>query len=429
MNVRKISLPLVEIDKIPIGDGNGEIVRPLTDFDIVEINKIPIGDGNFTMFSLFCENIIVEINKIPIGDGNCSDALAISESTSLDETDTPKRGRKGVIMSFVYITEDGAVLSLNGGYFEVTHKDGLLEKIPKETLESVSLFGNVSITTPCVKELLVRGIPVSYFSKKGAYYGKLISTRHTNIFRLKNQIYESDNDTFSLSMAKQIIYAKINNQLVVARRYCNNPTESQAELIKNIKYYKDKIDYVNDSTELMGYEGITAKLYFSLMSELVDTGFQFNGRSKQPPKDPFNSLLSLGYTLLMNELYGEIENKGMTAYCGFIHKGRERHPTLASDLMEEWRAVIVDSVALSLIQGHEIHTNDFVTDEETGGVYLNKDGMKLFLQKYENKMRTYCKYINGAEMSFRKCLWHQVNVLTHAIEENRADLYKPIIIR
>ena len=90
-------------------------------------------------------------------------------------------------MSYLYITEQGAVFSIDGGYFIVTHKDGMVHKIPKETLESAALFGNISVTTPCTRELLKKGIPVNYFSEKGAYYGRLSSTRHTNIKRLKNR--------------------------------------------------------------------------------------------------------------------------------------------------------------------------------------------------------------------------------------------------
>lgn len=87
-------------------------------------------------------------------------------------------------MSYLYIVDDGAVLSLDGGYYCVKYSDNNIRKIPSETVESVALFGNISVTTPCVKKLLENGIPVSYFSRKGAYFGRLESTRHTNIFRM-----------------------------------------------------------------------------------------------------------------------------------------------------------------------------------------------------------------------------------------------------
>lgn len=97
--------------------------------------------------------------------------------------------------------------------------------------------------------------------------------------------------------------------------------------------------------------------------------------------------------------------------------------------MEEWRAVIVDSVVLSLIQGNEISTGEFVKDDENNGVFLTKKGMKLFIDKYERKMRTDVRYINNQSMSIRRCLWYQVNELVKAVENEEVSLYNPIMIR
>ena len=330
-------------------------------------------------------------------------------------------------MSYLYITENGAVMSISGGYFEVSYKDGMLYKISKETLESVAIFGNVNITVPCIHEILSRGIPVSYFSTRGAYYGSLDSTGHKNISRLKFQIYRSDDERFSLELGRSIIDSKINNQLVILRRYSHG--KDLEEKYERIKQMKNKLPCAATTEELIGYEGAAAKAYFEGLAEVIDADFAFSGRNRMPPKDPFNSCLSFGYTLLLYEIYGEIENKGLTPYCGFIHADRERHPTLASDLMEEWRSVIVDSVVLSLIQGHELHKDQFIRDEETGGVYLSREAMRLFLKKYENKLRTEVTYLEGKRMSLRRCLWHQVNALVNAIEDNSLQIYAPVAIR
>lgn len=101
-------------------------------------------------------------------------------------------------MSFLYVNESGSVISIDQGYFVVKYKDGMLKKIPKETLESIVLFGNIQLTTPCIRECLKRGIPVSFFSTKGSYFGRLKSTRHVNIFRQRKQIHLTENEEFSL---------------------------------------------------------------------------------------------------------------------------------------------------------------------------------------------------------------------------------------
>ncbi|MBQ7266232.1 MAG: CRISPR-associated endonuclease Cas1 [Firmicutes bacterium] len=331
-------------------------------------------------------------------------------------------------MSYVYVTEQGAALSVDGGYMVVKYKDGMEHKIPKETVESVAVFGNISITTPCSRYLLEKRIPVSFFSERGAYFGKLVSTRATNIFRLKKQIYASEDEEFSFAMAKKIIKAKINNQIVVLRRYTEKRRDLDHFFIR-MKATLGSVEEASSYNELIGYEGKAAKDYFSVLSQIINDDFKFKGRTRMPPKDPFNSMISLGYTLLMYEIYGEIENKGLTPYCGFLHKDHERHPTLASDLMEEWRAVIVDSVVLSLIQGKEIKIDEFTKDIDSGGVFLQKEAMKKFVTKYEKRLRTENKYLNGIAMSYRKCLWYQANAFTNAVENRDVDLYEPVRIR
>src|SRR5699024_3443450 len=101
-------------------------------------------------------------------------------------------------MSYLYLCEHGANVGVEGGYFKVIHKDKSVTKVPSETLETIALFGNNNLTTPCIQECLKRGIPVSFFSGNGAYFGRLQSTRHANIFRQKRQMYLSDDSSFCL---------------------------------------------------------------------------------------------------------------------------------------------------------------------------------------------------------------------------------------
>ena len=334
-------------------------------------------------------------------------------------------------MSFLYITENGSKLSVEGGYFVVRQAKTTVERfVPKEQMESISIFGRTEITTACMQECLRRGIPICYYGSTGKYFGRLESTQHNKIKRLKKQIFLSEDKMFSLSMAKKFVGAKIHNQLVVLRRYEKNSPINVSEEIKGINAAKHKIEYTERIEKLIGYEGIAAKNYFHAISKLLDEEFKFNGRNRMPPKDPFNSMISLGYTLLLNEIVGIIESSGLTAYAGFLHKDQERHPTLASDLMEEWRATLVDSVVIGLIQGHEVKIDQFHKDEETGAVLLKPDTMKIFLKKFENRLRSETGYIDKTyRMSYRRALKHQVLCLTRAIEFESPDEYIPIKIR
>ena len=172
-------------------------------------------------------------------------------------------------------------------------------------------------------------------------------------------------------------------------------------------------------------------MYFAGLSRCVDEPFSFQGRNRRPPKDPFNSLLSLGYSILMNEVYMEIEARGLNPYFGFMHRDAEKHPTLVSDLMEEWRAVIVDAVVMSMINGHEISPDEFEADEEDGGCYLVKTSLGKFLSKLESKFLTESRYLSYVDysVSFRRAISLQVGQLIKAIREEKADLYQPVLLR
>ncbi len=332
-------------------------------------------------------------------------------------------------MSCLYVNENGAVISVDGGYICVTLKDGMVRKLPKELLESITIFGNSSITTPCMQECLRRGITLNYFSGKGAYYGKLSSTRHVNGERLKSQIYACDDPSFCLVMAKRIITAKIRNQCVILRRYQRNQQTNVDAHIQTMKQLEHRIERAQETDELMGIEGMAARTYFSVLSALVRPEFAFQGRNRQPPRDAFNAMLSLGYTLLMYEIYAEIESRGMNPYIGFYHQLHNGHPALASDLMEEWRAVVVDSVVMSLIQGNEIQPEHFEADAESGGILLTPQGMRIFIRKMEVKFGSSAKYLKNMSSTLRRCFYLQTVDLAKAVEQRDVSIYQPVVIR
>mgnify|MGYP004706445253 CR=1 FL=1 len=332
-------------------------------------------------------------------------------------------------MSYLYVCEQGSVIGYEGNRFKVKCKDGLLKSVPGETLENIEVFGNVQLTTQCMTECLKRGVSVIFYSSNGAYFGRLVSTNHVNVARQRKQAVLTEE--FKTAIAKNIIWAKIKNQSVVLRRYARNQNASADESIAKMIYLGKKIDLCNNTEEIMGYEGAAARIYFSELGNLIDPVFKFSGRNKRPPLDPFNSILSLGYSIILNEIYGKIEGKGLNPYFGILHKDREKHPTLASDLMEEWRAVLIDTLAMSMLNGHELLKEDFRKDNETGAVFLENDGFKKYIGKLEKRLHSDSNYLSYIDyrVSFRRALDLQVNQLCNAIETNDPKLYKPVLIR
>lgn len=326
--------------------------------------------------------------------------------------------------------EQGSSVGVSANRIKIKQKDNSSRSLPIETIEGISIFGNVQLTTQCISECLRRGIVVSIYSNNGSYFGRIESTGHINTARqrMQDKLY---NSTFSLELGKRLLRGKVKNQQVILSRYSREKSIDISEESKMIKICYNKMDCAKSIEQLMGFEGKAASSYFKGLSKLVDGEFKFEGRSKRPPKDAFNSMLSLGYSILMNEIYGIIESRGLNPYFGFVHQDKEKHPTLASDLMEEWRPVIVDSVVMSLVNGHEIRREHFKTDNEMPGVYLTNEGMKIFINKLRRKMQTSCKYLIYIDysVSFRRAMDLQVMQLVKAIEDNNFELYYPMIIR
>ena len=181
----------------------------------------------------------------------------------------------------------------------------------------------------------------------------------------------------------------------------------------------------------MGHEGYASRTYFKLLNRVIRPEFHFYGRNRRPPKDPFNAMLSLGYTLLLYEIMAKIEKIGLNAYCGVLHYDRDGSPALAEDLMEEWRAVIVDSLVMSMIQGNEVNYDDFTFDEENYAVYLSNDALRKFIKKFEKKINTKNKYLSydNKEYTFRQAMDVQCRKVKQMILQKDVDIYMPIRIR
>lgn len=334
-------------------------------------------------------------------------------------------------MSYLYVCEQGATIGITENRFQVKYKDGMVKSIPAETLEVIEVFGKIQITTQCVTECLKRGVNILFYSTQGAYFGRLISTNHVNVQRQRMQEKVTEDKQFRLDFSRCIINAKIRNQIVVLRRYARNRENDIRRAVIEMQNMYRKLETAQSIEQLMGYEGTVAKIYFRELGRLIDPAFAFAGRNRRPPRDPFNSVISLGYSIILNELYGKIEGKGLNPYFGVMHSDREKHPTLASDLMEEWRAVLIDSVALSMLNGHELQREDFYSGTDQPGVFLTKEGFKKYVQKLESKFRTESRYLTYIDysVSFRRAMDLQINQFIRAIEERDVQQYTPVLIR
>jgi CRISPR-associated protein Cas1 len=330
-----------------------------------------------------------------------------------------------------YLVEPGSYLRKNGGKYIVEKDEKTVEEIPSAKVESIVVYKGTTVSTAVYEECLSNGVPLLYVDYSIRCQGRLESLNHHNIERHMVQFERYQDEEFSLELDKKIIYGKLRNGIVVLRRYNRNQLIPEVKsIINQMSIYEKMLDRANTISELSGYEGSFSKLFFEGLSYLTCDDFKFQGRSKRPPKDPFNGLLSFGYTLLYNEIYTALIGKGLNPFVGVMHRIKNGHAALASDLMEEWRAVMVDSFVLNLVNGGTFKAVDF-SWSSNNGIYLCWEDRKTFIQRFETRLRKKVKYILdiNAPLSFRESIQHQIYMFTQALEQKNPDLYNPIIIR
>ncbi|NLK52276.1 MAG: CRISPR-associated endonuclease Cas1 [Syntrophomonadaceae bacterium] len=336
-------------------------------------------------------------------------------------------------MSFLYIYERAAKIGVRDNCIVVeSEKENLKRTLPIEGVESVIIFGDASLSSKCVMHFMERDINLTWLSSKGKFYGRLESTRNVNIYRQRRQFACGEDDEFCLALSKKIIVAKVKNQITILRRYQRNrPETSVRNIIDAMAKLIPLMERVYNKNQLMGHEGVAARYYYQGLAALVEPEFTFSGRNRQPPRDPFNSLLSFAYTLLMYDLYTAVVNRGLNPYASFLHSIRSGHPALCSDLMEEWRAILADSLALYVTSKGIIKRDNFQKPNPEGGVYLDSKGSKAYIAEYEKKVRTRSHYITYVDytVSFRRAIEMQCQRLAKAVEEGDPSIYQPVVIR
>jgi len=336
-------------------------------------------------------------------------------------------------VSFIYIYERAAKIGVQDNCVVIeSQKDNLRRIVPIEGVESVIIFGDAVLSSSCVKHFMERDINLTWLSTNGKFYGRLESTKNVNIYRQRRQFACGEDEDFCLQLSKNIVHAKLKNQITILRRYLrSHKSTSTEESIDAMLKLLPVVQRSDSREELMGHEGLAARHYFKALADLVNPDFTFSGRNRQPPRDPFNSLLSFAYTLLMYDVYTAVVNRGLNPYASFLHSIRKGHPALCSDLMEEWRPVLADSLVMYVINKGIIQISDFTRPDLEGGIYLDKNASKAFIAEYEKKVRGQAQYLNYVDykVSFRRGIEMQCQRLARAVEENDPNIYQPVVIR
>ncbi|MBS4728530.1 CRISPR-associated endonuclease Cas1 [Mycobacterium sp. SM1] len=329
----------------------------------------------------------------------------------------------------LYVSDTVSRVSFVDGQVVVWSDEHGEKHYPIETLDGVTLFGRPTMTTPFILEMLKRDIDIQLFGTDGHYKGRIAAPTVTQAPRLRAQVYCADDPAFCLHMGKRIVATKIRHQEALLAAYAPADQRLQ-EYVQPIRHSLRWVGRCGSLAELNGFEGNAAKAYFAGLQLVVPEEFAFNGRSTRPPADAFNSMLSLGYSLLYKNIIGAIERHSLNAYIGFLHQDSRGHATLASDLMEVWRAPVVDDTVLRLIAERLVHADDFTKNPETGAVYAARTAIRSIVRAFGNRIARTATYIGGDphRYTFQYALDLQLQSLVRAIEARSPSLFADIEI-
>lgn len=323
-------------------------------------------------------------------------------------------------MATIYLTEQGSKLSKTSKRL-VIEKDGqTLLEIPEFKVERVLIFGNVQITTQAMAFLLDNGIEVSFLSLYGKYRGRLSPVESKNAQLRIHQYQKHLDNEFKVSLAKAIVHAKLHNGRELLMRYArNHPEIDFSQDTAQMEECISRLGHKEAVNSVMGVEGAAASVYFEAFGKMLRKELGFERRQRRPPKDPVNALLSLGYTLIGNEMHSMICAVGFDPYIGFFHGIDYGRASLASDLMEEFRAPVADRLTLNLVNNRVFGKDDFYSNPNEG-VYLRREALKRYFVEYEGMLsREFIQQETKENTTFRKCFRHQAERLASSIQDNK----------
>jgi CRISPR-associated protein Cas1 len=302
----------------------------------------------------------------------------------------------------------------------------VLQEVQLPLLEQILVFGKSQLTTQVIRACLWRNISVAYLSRMGFCYGRLIGIEqgYRQLVRYQQEIAFGDR----LLVARTIVQAKLKNSRVLLLRQQQKQGSARiTTALEMLEALSQQVKQVYAIEQLMGLEGAGAATYFAALGDCIsNSGFRFASRSRRPPADPVNALLSFGYQVLWNHLLVLIEMQGLDPYYACLHQGSERHAALASDLVEEFRAPIVDSLMLYLVnRGMVVAERDFEYRDD--GCFLNDSGRKIFLRAFVQRMEERLQ-INGEAEPRWELLNRQVRAYK-AFVYSPAQGYSPYLIR
>lgn len=305
-------------------------------------------------------------------------------------------------METVYVMEPGCYVRREGSALNVVKQGRVIDHIPAEGLKRLILVGYVNLTGAVLDFLIHRRVETVFMTPTGRFRARLGIDEHRHVALRKAQYRHLGDPEFAIRAARLIVIGKVRNMtrllLLRGRQYNDSTIRSAAAGLKPIV---GRVEKAEGLERIRGFEGIASRIYFQCFGRMIrNERFTFNGRNRRPPLDPVNALLSFVYTLLTNEVNSAINASGLDPYMGALHEISYGRPSLACDLVEEYRAFLGDRFVLGLINRKAISPDDFIFRQSGRKAYVDEAEMRakrpvemrppvrrVFVAAYEQMMK------------------------------------------
>jgi CRISPR-associated protein Cas1 len=318
------------------------------------------------------------------------------------------------LLRTLYLLEPHTTLDRESHQLLVLTPEQAPLKIPAERLHQVMAFGSTNITSGAISLCLEMGIPVMLLSGRGRYFGLIDPLKIDNLNTQRAQFRALDLPSQSLTIASSMVQGKLTNQLALLRRWHRHRPPADVEHTKDLydalQTARRKAAEATSTDSLRGIEGAAAAAYWRAIKALLSPTWKFEGRRRQPPPDPVNSLLSYGYTLMYYNLLTLVAARGLNPYAGFLHTPRSGHHALVSDLMEEFRGPIVDALVMDMVQNGRIKPDEFSWPEGPDEpCSMSVSARRNFVHAFEKKLNAPQRHTRyGLHMDWRRIMDGQV---------------------
>ena len=303
------------------------------------------------------------------------------------------------LLNTLYILSEDVYLSLDGENVVANREKEVLARYPLHTLQSIVSFSYAGLSPALMGACVKRGVAVALCSPRGKFLARVCGGIDGNVLLRREQYRVADSEEQSCRIAKCMIFGKLyNSRRNIERTRRDHAVRVDESMLlqaaADVKALLPQALAASSLDFLRGLEGNAAKSYFDVLDEMILNGkptFSFSGRSRRPPLDPVNALLSFAYSILAHDCASALEAAGLDPYVGFLHRDRPGRTSLALDLMEELRPCMADRFVLTLINNRVVNEKDFIR-QDSGAVLLTDDGRRKFFSAWQEKKREQLKH-------------------------------------